>query len=230
MGEDYPDESEEDDQATSLFLAPINIGTMEDNTDWTEDLDFGPVQVTFKLDTGAGANVLPYATLKAIMHRTQRGIESPPSSNEACSHRHWRGKGIRPKGTVRLPVRVRSRMSAGLPASTLQFYVTDERLAILGRRACEELGLVQRVDTIMASSPITALSPSRDDLIKEYHDVFSGIGAYERPYNIQLKENYTPVIQPERAIPYAKQEELRRKLDQLHRDGIIVVPRNGSTS
>ena len=54
----------------SLFIGQLFVGDIQ-NTDWRAELRVCDVPVTFKLDTGAQANVLPVSTYRRIMPMQQ---------------------------------------------------------------------------------------------------------------------------------------------------------------
>ena len=67
------------------------------------------------------------------------------------------------------------------------------------------------------SKPLT-----KEDLLTEYRDIFTGTGMFEKEYHIELDPSVPPVIQTPRKVPYAKHTQLKETLDKLERDGIIA--------
>lgn len=57
--------------------------------------------------------------------------------------------------------------------------------------------------------------------MREYKDVFQGIGCLPNQYKIQLKENAEPVIHAARKVPLALKERLRKELKSLIDKGIV---------
>ena len=49
---------------------------------------------------------------------------------------------------------------------------------------------------------------SQAQLIDAYADVFTGIGEFNKPYHIKLKENAEPSIQPPHKVPFARLSKL----------------------
>ena len=67
------------------------------------------------------------------------------------------------------------------------------------------------------------LPTTREYILKEYADVFKGIGTLPgTPYHIELKENYTPVRNPPRSVPAGVQESYKAELQRLEKDEVIV--------
>ena len=104
----------------------------------------------------------------------------------------------------------------------MKFCVTDTAdIAILGKDACQSMNLVQRVriDGVAShdSKPLT-----KEDLLNEYRDIFTGTCMFEKECHIELDPSVPPVIQTPRKVPYAKHAQLKDTLDKLERDGIIA--------
>lgn len=55
----------------------------------------------------------------------------------------------------------------------------------------------------------------------KYSDLFRGMGKFEKPYTIQLKENSIPVSRPARRVPHAIMNKLKEKLNELEKQGIV---------
>ena len=197
-------------------MSQIFIGEMGDSSEWTEEIMINGTSIKFKLDTGDSANGLPHKAIDAVRKQSKnpaRTHKLQPTKNVLTGIGNGR---IKPRGQINLPCNVRGREAT--PAATLNFYVTEENLAILGRAACEQLELVKRVNTVALESN----TASKQDLTRAYADVFRGTGSYDREYHIRLKEDALPVIQPMRTVPYAKQAKLKETLDRLQRTGIIA--------
>ena len=60
-------------------------------------------------------------------------------------------------------------------------------------------------------------------MLKEYNDVFKGIGTLPGgPYHIRLKEQYKPVQHPCRSVPVVMQTAYKAELNRLPKEGIIT--------
>ena len=112
----------------------------------------------------------------------------------------------------------------------LSFYATDEDIAILGSQSCQELNLVKRIDSFKPAhgQKEASSTSSKEGLMNRYHDVFKGLGSYERSYHIQLKEDAVPVIQSARKYPFAKRQRLEQALRPLLSQGVIASRRRGT--
>ncbi|GFV75164.1 uncharacterized protein K02A2.6 [Trichonephila clavipes] len=98
----------------------------------------------------------------------------------------------------------------------LPFYVVNVKSKpILGLKDYKELKLIDRIDAIECSI-------SKIELIKQYKDVFTGVGEFpNEPYHITLKDNAVPLIHPPRRVPLALQPKLKSTLDRLEKEEIV---------
>ena len=77
-------------------------------------------------------------------------------------------------------------------------------------------------DSIELNGKTHKLPITKEYMLREYHDVFKGIGTLPGgPYHIRLKEQYRPVQHPPRSVPVAMQTAYKAELDRLTK-GIIT--------
>ena len=76
----------------------------------------------------------------------------------------------------------------------------------------------ERVYSFTKSS--TVLTKKR--VLKEFKDVFTGLGRLETPYRIQLDTAVQPVVHHPRRIPVAIHSALKEKLEEMVADGVIA--------
>ena len=78
-------------------------------------------------------------------------------------------------------------------------------------------------DSIELKGKTHMLPITKEYILKEYHDVFKGVGTLPGgPYHIRLKEQYRPVQHPPRPVPVAMQTAYKTELDRLTKEGIIT--------
>ena len=78
-------------------------------------------------------------------------------------------------------------------------------------------------DSIELNGKTHKLPITKEYILKEYHDVFKGVGTLPGgPYHIRLKEQYRPVQHPPRSVPIAMQTAYKAELDRLTKEGIIT--------
>lgn len=188
----------------TLFIGTINQICTKD-TGWNTNLRIGKQTVSFKLDTGAEANVLPQTVADRLPR--QYGLEKTGTLLIA-----YGGARIRPKGVLSLPVRTQHKQAQ------LKFFVTDASdTPLLGREACVELDLIRKVDTVAHQTP----PRSREELLKRYAPVFQGLGEFPGVHHIYTDPNIPPVVHGCRKIPFSVLERLRETLSTQEERGVI---------
>ena len=78
-------------------------------------------------------------------------------------------------------------------------------------------------DSIELNGKIHKLPITKDYMLKEYSDIFKGVGTLPGgPYHIRLKEQYKPVQHPPRSVPVVMQSAYKAELNRLVKEGIIT--------
>ena len=78
-------------------------------------------------------------------------------------------------------------------------------------------------DSIELNGKMHKLPITKDYTLKEYSDVFKGVGTLPgRPNHIKLKEQYRPIQHPPRSVPVAMQSAYKAELNRLVQEGIIT--------
>ncbi|UYV75014.1 hypothetical protein LAZ67_12002096, partial [Cordylochernes scorpioides] len=106
-----------------------------------------------------------------------------------------------------------------------EIYVIDKKVeSLLGGKASLELGIIKRVNHVNES-----MSTNIETLVQEYEHLFHGLGTI-KGYNhkVTLKDNYRPIAQRCRRIPYAIVEAVNQELDKMLENGIIEEVHQGS--
>ena len=190
-----------------LYLGSIYVdghAHASNDDDWMTKMVIGRQQISCKLDTGAQANVLPMKVFEMLTPR----VELQPTQTILSAFVN--GVKVKPAGRVTLQCIPEN---ADVPMS-IEFFVTNHtNLPLLGCRTCEVLGLVKRVCELSYEKP-----PTNGTLIKDYQDVFTGVGELEQPCDIELRDDIQPVIQATRKLPYTRVESL----DKIEKDGIVA--------
>jgi hypothetical protein len=101
------------------------------------------------------------------------------------------------------------------------YIVDSDATPLLSLQASIDLGLIKLTYSVesskLASSPVL----DKGQVMKEYGDLFKGIGVIPGVSQLHLKPNAVPVINPPRRVPEALRERLKAELQQMERDGII---------
>ena len=161
-------------------------------------------EISFKLDTGARAIVLPMKVFETLTPM----VELQPTQTILSAFIN--GVKVKPAGTVTLQCIPEN---ADVP-TLIEFFGTNHtNIPLLVCRTCEVLGLVKRVCELSYEKPLT-----NHMLINDYQDGFTGVGELEQPYHIKPRDDVQPVIQATRKLPYTWVEAL----DKIEKDGIVA--------
>ncbi|UYV70566.1 hypothetical protein LAZ67_7003550, partial [Cordylochernes scorpioides] len=168
---------------------------------WTAEIQVNGKQVKFKLDSQADVTCVPLCLFKKIMGQ-QRLVESDINLRAA---------------------EFSELQTVGMFISTLRNgnYEIKEKIYVirrlseplLSRRACELLNLARRIEVVA-----TRINP-----IKEFPEVFEGLGQIGNPYEIKLKPGAKPyAVHTPRRVPIPLMEKLKTRLEELEKAGIIA--------
>ena len=185
---------------------------------WVEFLKIGGNEVKFKLDSGADCNVLPIKIFNALE------ITNKPKIKEAniTLESYFKNK-RRARGYVILDCKLRN------VTWQVKFILFEtDSLPILGRKACERMQLVTRMNAKVEEVKCKSLekglgngNDSKSSVVRNNKDLFEGIGAYPDKYKIILREDSQPVVNSSRRIPLALKDRLKDSLDKLEKREII---------
>lgn len=193
----------------TLFIGTVNVDQISDKSDnsWYADLKAGDMSTKFKLYTRAETNVLPQAMYKTMKRKFRRekhmNLQLKPTKTVLVA---YGGVKLKPEGTVLLEC------STAHSKANLLFYVSNHsETAILGKNACETLGLIKRMEKRW----------TREELLKQHASVFHGLGEFSGEHHIHIDPTVTPVIHGCRKIPLAVMDRLRDTLDDLLKADVI---------
>ena len=190
----------------------------------------GKVQVTrFKLDSGAGANLLPVGTYYKLFNREDRDLEA--SRDPRVSLVAANKSRIKQLGSVRLRVQV------GEFERVCKFYVVPNYVRpIFGLPDLTRMQLVRFSMPIVsqwtegetsideASSPIPISSGlTKDEVLERFKEVFTGLGRLKvEPVKIHLTKDAKPVRRPCRRVPIAIRGKFKDELDSLCKQKVLT--------
>ncbi|UYV76107.1 hypothetical protein LAZ67_13002539 [Cordylochernes scorpioides] len=168
---------------------------------WTAEIQVNGKQVKFKLDSQAVVTCVPLCLFKKMMGQ-QRLVKSDINIRAA---------------------EFSELQTVGMFISTLRNgnYDIKEKIYVirrlseplLSRRACELLNLARRIEVVA-----TRINP-----IKEFPEVFEGLGQIGNPYEIKLKPGAKPyAVRTPRRVPIPLMEKLKTRLEELEKAGIIA--------
>ena len=104
----------------------------------------------------------------------------------------------------------------------LKFFVVDtEQVPILGLQASKELNLFKLVMNVSASERENVTTNGTKEVIRQFPEVFQGLGCLEKPYHIQIDSKITPVVNQLKSQPVALRDRLKQALEEMEMDGVI---------
>ena len=174
-----------------------------------------------QLDSGATCNVMGYLQYARLVENG----DPPITPTKIKLELYGDGAYLQPVGTVYIDCTVRDR------TEKLKFYITDTtQTTLLSAESCEILGLlsVNVVHHVDVSDTNESVPLTKADILCDYGDVFEGLGNLPGEYDIELYPSVTPVQHLPRRVPQAMKEDIRVKLDELTKRGIVTKV-SGST-
>lgn len=213
----YSDEGDEYYAGSIEMESHVNSLDHE-QLEWTETILVNDKPIQFQLDTGAMCNIMPLNLLRTI----NKHIELRNTRNTLKS---YSGHKIIPKGVTTLMCQVNDRKQ------NVEFLIVDlDAKPIVGAKAYEMLNLVQRIPVhkVHEEQPKKMTVKGEDsraipeDIVKKYDDVFKGLGCMPGEHSIKVDPNIQPVIHPPRKVPLALKEKVKRELDRMERDGVVI--------
>lgn len=184
-----------------LFIGLVTNDSGEDTSStWMKQYDVrnGDItkHVSFKIDTGAQANVLPLSLAREFKARIMQ------SSSRLLTYAN---EAIPQAGKVLLT------LCTPQGPNEVSFEVVDGSYSpILGLNSSVKLGIVQRVDNL-----------NNQQILDEFADCFQGMGCLSKEHTIQINPEIRPVINRARRIPLSMADKVKAELDRMEQNGII---------
>ena len=177
----------------------------ESVNEWHQEVYLENICVNFKLDIGAAVNVIPLSVYEKLSTKQEL---KPPSK----FIRAYGGTIIKPVGEISLISSVKNRT-----ARFKYLVVKQDTTALLSLKACVELNLVKRVDSVSTNQQ----KAEENDFIKKNKTLVEGLGKFPGKQKINIVENAQLPNVPPRRIPSSLKRGVKRALDRLARKGII---------
>ncbi|KAL2104369.1 hypothetical protein ACEWY4_001237 [Coilia grayii] len=189
-------EGEEDD---TLFLGAVSAGKKPET--WKKTLKVNGQDITFKLDTGAEATVIPDSAYSEGWHGPLTKASIPlcgPSSEP-----------LKVRGQFNGVMRYKDRTTTQ-PVYVVQKLATP----LLGLPAISDLKLLHVVDSVIELEA---------DMKTQYPKVFTGLGCLTGEYRIKLKEDAKPyALSLPRRVPLPLHDKVKEELQRMEKMGVIV--------
>lgn len=165
--------------------------------------------IKFQLDTGATCCTLSYDDYQKITSR------NPDKSN--ITLKLYDKSTIKPMGEATLYC------TANSTTRKVHFQIIkDAPVSLLSGRVCEALSLLEFNDECVYQMTTTPPQPTKEKVLQEYKDVFTGLGTLPGTYHIEMDPDVKPVQNNPRRVPIPVQEELKQKLNELEEMGVLT--------
>nr|XP_023665899.1 uncharacterized protein LOC111842957 [Paramormyrops kingsleyae] len=200
-----------EEEQCELYIDSITtVNANKNNVQAYPDIKVGPSQQTirFKMDLGAEINGIPNNTFNALFKR----VPVAPSTQSITA---YGGNALEVRGTCMLECKHDDR------SVLLEFHIVKVRAPpILGLSASLDLNLIKLVMGV--SKEQTKIDNNSKTMLKEYADVFQGIGEFVGECTFRVNPHPTPVVYPPRRVPIALRARLKEELDRMEDNNIIV--------
>lgn len=164
--------------------------------------------VTFKIDSGAQANIINVDTLGLLE------IDGHNLIKTATKLISYSGQPLDVLGKCALKV---SHKESSLE---LDFYVVNTKSpCILGLSSSVLLNLIKKVDETRSV-----------DILSDFPDLLKGVGCIRGEHDILIKQDANPVIHSHRRVPIALKPRLQTKLMELEHLGIVKKVSSNETT
>ena len=99
----------------------------------------------------------------------------------------------------------------------------NENIAIKPQKVHASLHNKHDSTTVTVKGKERTLPTTKEYILKEYADVFTGIETLPGPaYHIELKEGYNPVRNPPCSVPVGMQDAYKAELERLQQEDVII--------
>ena len=210
-------------------------------------VDVNGRSITFTVDSGVKRNLVNWTDWKKIS-----GTATPVHTS-----RRFVPYGVKKELPVRAKAQVTLKAARGARVETEVFIVeSNEVETLLGRDDALRLGIIQlcpegqkkakevweQVAWLKLSKKVeleegerfsggrTQQEVDRDihNLLQQFPELFQGLGEVKKQtVDIQLKPGATPKVQPRRTIPIHYMDKLKKKVEELKKEGVIEGPLQG---
>ena len=209
-----PDFDVTTDQLEELFVGTIDSTHVQYNeVDWHITMPVNKRKITFKIDTGSQANIIPLKLFRNIR-------DAPRLSHANVRLTAYDGSTIPVKGKCNMTL-----THHGCTYTTEFFVANVTSEPVLGAKASIDMGLIKRIYNVNTTHDTEKISQTHDprSILGEYPDLCQGIGCLKGvTHHISLRDDATPVVHPPRRVPESLKPKLKETLHKMEVDDIIA--------
>lgn len=172
-------------------------------------------KLTFQIDTGASVNVLPWDEYVRVTE-DKLGRKLMTSNVQLSSYGGHLWKSV---GRCKFDIVVSDNVFQ-LEAEVVRMKASP----LLSLQSSEEFGLIKIYDCDQLTKTEIKVrnAITKEQVLAEYGDVFTGLGKLDGQYKISIDESVKPVIHAPRKVPVAIRDQLKITLDKLEQDGVLA--------
>lgn len=176
--------------------------------------------VSCELDTGANTSLIGYDWLVKLT-----GEKNPQLLPSTYRLQSFGGNPIKVLGEVKIPCRRMKRRFR------LVLQVVDvNHCPLLSAKASRVLGFIKFCKSVKfgksnGNDPENVLRVHRmaaEKIIEDHNGIFVGYGKFDGKVSLEVDRSVPPSIQPPRRVPIAMRCKLKKELELLEKEGIIV--------
>ena len=177
-----------------------------------DDVPNGDVQ--FLMDTGAECNVLPVTVYQKVTgDKKLKRLDKNKRTVLILANGYEQ------------PIEGRASIKVNRGTQTHKFVVNvvkgQRYEPILCKQTLIDMGMIKILDSDQ-NPRVRVLTAGCDTLLREFNDVFEGLGKLEGQYTIVTDPSVKPVVHPPRRLPLALIDQVQEKLDNMVKDDIIA--------
>lgn len=173
----------------NFFRINSNNGT--NNKKWMKKYRVNGKIIEFKLDTGADVNCIP---IDLIEKNGKNNVNINNGINEMKFENGLNNFPVYDYNRNRIKIFGKVNLNYDISDNSeqsAQFFVVDNEFEpIIGLDTCIAFGLIKRLDVNLLSK----LPSSKDEFVKQFHDIFNGLGKFPGPCSIQLHDDAVPAL------------------------------------
>ena len=171
------------------------------NSPWTN--------IRMQIGNGAAANCLALRDYESI-------ADKPVLEKSTAKLTSYSGDRIKPKGQGSLDVQTGDKQVRHVLFQVIE----DAPCSLLSGQISEALQLMTIKKDLLIHSLTDGKELTKEEVLKEYKDVFTGLG-YIGDYTIEVKDGAIPKQDAPRTVPAAIKDELKTKLKDMEKKGIL---------
>ncbi|XP_055856265.1 uncharacterized protein K02A2.6-like [Episyrphus balteatus] len=187
----------------------------EDEPQWHVSLQINNCNISCQLDTGAQGNVMSANQLQTL------GLSSNYIKSSNQNLITFSGEKIYSLGYCMLDCTYKNIVYK------IKFIIVEiDCKCLIGLKTCLEMKLIKKNDEFNLNVNAMCSKNENDihnlpNFIKDFKDVFEGLGCLKEKCHFKVKCDVTPVVDCPRKIPFALKSDFKKELERLERLNVI---------